>query len=187
MDALLTTFLAALLGEIGDKTQLLAVLLGARYSRPAPVLAAIATAALANSALAAAGGAVAATMVPFRAIALMVAVALVSAGAGAFWRARPPQLDAYPRLGPFTASLFAFGVLEFGDKTQFLTFTLAARAGEPVLAAIGATAGILLAAVPAVIAGPMLAQLPLRPARMVIGALFLLGGLIAALDALRLI
>jgi putative Ca2+/H+ antiporter (TMEM165/GDT1 family) len=78
-------------------------------------------------------------------------------------------------------------VLEFGDKTQFLTFTLAARADSLWLAAMGATAGILAAAAPAVLLGDRLGEvLPLRQIRLGASLLFLIVGVIAAAGALRL-
>ena len=85
MDALLTTFLAALLAEFGDKTQLLAVALAARYRKTSAVLGGIAVAALANNLLAAAGGMLINGMITLRAISLLVAVALVFAGIAAFF------------------------------------------------------------------------------------------------------
>lgn len=188
MDGLLPTFVAALLAEIGDKTQLLAALLAVRYRRNGAVLGGLALAALANSLIAAFGGRLIAELVNFRAISLMVALALLAAGAGGLFRQKPP-LDGSPgRLGPFAASAIAMFVLEFGDKTQFLTLTLAARADSLWLAACGAAAGMLVAAVPAVALGDKLrTTLPIGRARTGVALLFLLVGLVVAVGALRLI
>lgn len=188
MDALLPTFLAALLAEFGDKTQILAGLLAMRYRRNGAVLAGIAVAALANSLIAAAGGRLVADLVNFRAISLMVALALLAAGAGGLLRQREPALSSHGRLGAFAASAIAMFILEFGDKTQFLTLTLAARADSLWLAAIGGAAGIIVAAIPAVaLAERFKATLPARAPRIGISLLFLLVGFIVAVSALRLI
>ena len=187
MDALLPAFIAAALAEIGDKTQLLAMLLGVRLRRPGAVLAGIAVAALLNSLIAGVGGAFAIHYVPFRAITLMLAVGLVAAGAGALFRVKPPKVGIYERLGPFAASAIAFFILEFGDKTQLLTFAIAARAQSPMLAAFGAAAGILVASAPAVALGERLpAVLPIAALRIGIGILFAVAGAILGLNALRL-
>ncbi len=187
MDALLPAFLAAALAEVGDKTQLLAILLATRLQRPGAVLGGIAVAALANSLIAAIGGNLVAGYINFRAITLMLAVALISAGASALFRQKQPDIGIYARLGPFAASAIAFFILEFGDKTQFLTFAIAARAHSPILAAAGATAGIVLASAPAVALGAQLpATLPIARIRTGIGILFLLIGTVVVLGALRL-
>lgn len=187
MDALLPTFLAALLAEWGDKTQLLAALLATRFRDRRAVLAGIAAAALANSGIAAAGGRLVADLINFRAIGLMVALALLAAGAGGLLRQKPHRLADHSRFGAFATSAAAMFVLEFGDKTQFLTFAFAARADSLVLAAGGATAGILVAAVPAVMLGERFSALPLRAIRLGASCLFLIVGAILALGALRLL
>lgn len=188
MDALLSTFLAALLAEIGDKTQILACLLAAHHRRAGAVLGGIAVAALANSLIAAAGGRLIADLINFRAISLMVALALLAAGAGGLIRQRKPELSGYGPVGAFATSAIAMFILEFGDKTQFLTLTLAARADSLWLAAAGATAGIMVAAIPAVALGPRLeAVLPLGALRLGISLLFLLIGLVVAVSALGLV
>lgn len=188
MDALLPPFVAAFLAEWGDRTQLLAALLAARFGAVRPVLGAIAVAALATSLLSALAGSMLADLINFRAITLMTALSLLFAGVGALLPQRPAKLESRGAGGAFFASLFAFAVLEFGDKTQFLTATLAARADSLWLPAFGAAMGILLAMVPAVVMGDGLAsRLPLRAIRRSSGVLFLLLGAIAAISALRLV
>jgi len=189
MDALLPAFLAAALAEIGDKTQFLAVLLAMRYrSTPMAVLAGIAVAAIANSLIAGIGGGFLAGQIGFRPITLLLALALVFTGVGGLFPQKQPKMGMYDRLGPFAASAVAFFILEFGDKTQFLTFALAARAHAPLLAASGAAAGIILASAPAVLLGDQLTtMLPIRAARIGIGILFALVGTIVALGALRIL
>lgn len=188
MDALLPPLVAAFLAEWGDRTQLLVALLVSRFGRVRPVLAAIALAALANSLLSAFAGQLLVDLINFRAITLMTALALLFASVGALLPQKPPRLEGKGAGGAFLTSLFAFAVLEFGDKTQFLTATLAARADSLWLPALGATGGVLLAAIPAVVMGDRLANiLPLRIIRSIAGVLFLLFGMIAGISALRLV
>ncbi len=188
MDALLPAFIAAGLAEIGDRTQLLAILLAVRFGRPGLVLAGIAVAAIANSLLAAFGGAMVHDMVNHRAIALMLAVGLIFAGAGGFMRVRPPILSRYGPVGVFGTSALGFFILEFGDKTQLLTLAIAARIDSIWLAGFGAAAGIILANVPAVLLAeewPRLA--PLRAIRAGVGVALLIAGAVVAVGALGLV
>jgi putative Ca2+/H+ antiporter (TMEM165/GDT1 family) len=187
LDALLPAFIAAGLAEIGDRTQLLAILLAVHFRRPGPVIAGIAVAALANSLLAAFAGTTLHDVINHRAIALMLAVGLVLAGAGAFWRPRPPVLASYGRIGAFGTAALAFFILEFGDKTQLLTMTIAARVDSFLLAGLGATAGIVLANIPAVLlANEWPRIVPLRPIRLAIGTIFFVIGTVVASGALRI-
>jgi putative Ca2+/H+ antiporter (TMEM165/GDT1 family) len=187
VDALVPAFLAALLAEFGDKTQILAILLATRFNRPGPVLAGIAVAAIVNSAVAAVGGAMLVGIIPHRAITLLLALALIFAGGGALLPHKQPHVGIYDRLGVFGASLVAFFLLELGDKTQFLTFAFAARSPTPLFAGAGAAAGIVVASLPAVALGAALpATVPLRRIRIGIGVLLLGIGIVVALSALRL-
>ena len=188
MEPLLTTFIAALLAEWGDKTQLLVIVLAARYRRPLPILAGIAVAALANSLIAATGGIVVNSLIVLRASSLLVAIALIFAGVGGLLGGKRPDVGTQGRAGPFLTSAACFFLIEFGDKTQFLTFALSAQFNSFALAALGATAGVLAASVPAVVLGESLPQtLPVKPVRLAIAGLFLLVGLIVAVNALKLV
>ena len=188
MDALLTSFVAAALGEWGDKTQLLVIALAARYRRPWPILAGIFAAALANSAIAAFGGTLVHGMITLRAISLLVALALVFAGVAGLIRPKPYESAGTSRAGPFLVAAASFFVLEFGDKTQFLTFALSAQFNAFALAAAGATAGVMASSLPAALLGDRLARAaPLKAIRIGLGILFLLVGLIVGVNALRLV
>lgn len=188
MDALVTTFIAAALAEWGDKTQLLAIALAARFERPAPVLAGVALAALANALIAAAAGTLLHELVTLRALSLLVAVALVFAGVAGLFRNQTPEMGASWRTGPFLTTLGCFFLLEFGDKTQFLTVALAAQYDALALAATGATLGVIAASAPAVLlAARAPTMLPLKAIRTAAAALFLFAGSLIALNALRLI
>ncbi len=187
MDALIPAFVVAALAETGDRTQLLAILLGARFGRPVPVILGIALAALATMALAAAAGAAAAAAVSHRALQLMTGLALLLAGAGGFLAVKPaPPVDRW-RLGALVSSAGAFFILEFGDKTQFVTAAIAGGSGHPVLTAIGAAAGVTAANAPAIVLGERWPRLvPLRAIRIVVAVLLVLAGTAMALRALQI-
>lgn len=187
MEPLLTTFIAGGLGEFGDKTQLLVVALAARYGRPGAILAGVAVAALANSLIAAAGGIVIHDMITLRAISLLVALALLFAGAGSLISLRPRVNVAGWKTPAFITAAGGFFIAEFGDKTQFLTAALAAQYDSLPLAALGAAAGIVVASAPAAVLGPRLGVLlPLTGIRIGVACLFLVVGFIVAVSALRL-
>ena len=188
MEALLFSFVAAALGEWGDKTQLLVIALAIRYRRPLPILAGIFTAALANSLIAAFGGAFIHAMITPRAASLLIALALVFAGVAGLIRPKAYESAGTSRAGPFLVAVASFFVLEFGDKTQFLTFAVAAQFDAFALAAAGATAGILASSVPAALLGEGLARsVPLKGIRIGLGILFLAIGLFVGISARRLV
>jgi putative Ca2+/H+ antiporter (TMEM165/GDT1 family) len=188
MEALLPAFIAAALGEWGDKTQLLLVALAARYGQPGRLLIGVAVAAFAASLLASFGGTLINGTVTLRALSLLVAVALLFAGVAAFIRAKTPDYAATLQGGAVAAAAVGFFLAEFGDRTQFVTFAIAARYDSMLLPAIGATLGIVAASVPAAVLGPELGKLlPVRAIRFAGGGLFLLFGLVVGLNALRLV
>ena len=187
MDALVPAFIVALLAELGDRTQLLAMLLGSRFRAPAAVLAGIALAAAINMALASAAGMEIATLIPHRAVQLMTGVALLLAASGAVVRVKPaPSVEGW-RLGAFASSAGAFFILALGDKTQFLTMAIAAGSGQPVLAAVGAAAGVTLANAPAVVLGDRWPTLvPLRAIRIGAALALAVAGIVLVIGALEL-
>lgn len=174
MSALLVSTVTVALAEIGDKTQLLALLLAARYRRPWAIVAGIAVATVANHALAAWLGHWVATLLSPEAIRWLVAG---SFAAVALWTLRPDTLDdadtARSARSAFLASLVAFFLAEIGDKTQVATVLLATRFDALVQVIVGTTLGMLLANVPVVFLGHRFAdRLPLRAARWTAAALF---------------
>jgi putative Ca2+/H+ antiporter (TMEM165/GDT1 family) len=188
MEALLPAFIAAALGEWGDKTQLLLVALAARYGRPGQLLLGVGLAALAGSLLASFAGTMINGTVTLRAISLLVAVALLFAGVAAFIAAKTPDYAATLKGPAVAAAALGFFLAEFGDRTQFITFAIAARYDSLLLPAVGATLGVVAASVPAAILGPELGKLlPVKAIRFGGGALFLLFGLVIGLSALRLV
>jgi putative Ca2+/H+ antiporter (TMEM165/GDT1 family) len=187
MDALMAALVAALLTQATDKTCWLAAKLGTRFERPVTILVAITIAlAIVNAAAAFSATLIAPVLSP-NAKSLLLAFALISAGASSLFALKPPKLsDA--RAGAFVASLAGALALGLGDRSQFITFALAARTPLPALAAIGATIGGLAVIVPSVLAGePGRAALPFTPIRITVAILLLLAGAISGLSALRLI
>lgn len=168
--------------EIGDKTQLLALLLAARFRRPWPIIAGILVATLLNHALAAwLGSLLAHWLTP----ALLRWIVAGSFLAIALWTLRPDQLDDGARIpahGAFLATTLAFFVAEIGDKTQVATVLLATRYAPLWAVVVGTTLGMLLANVPVVALGSRFAhRLPLRAARFTAAAVFALLGAWVAL------
>ncbi len=188
MEAFLPALIAAFLAEWGDKTQLLVVALGVRFARPGPVIGGVAIAATANAALAATGGWLLADMVPFRALGLLTALAFVFAGGGGLFPAKPPAVATDWKTGALVTAIFAFALVEFGDKTQFVTAALAARTGAPVLAGVGAALGVIAASVPAAVLGNRLPRVvPVARIRVGVSILLLIVGIWMAASALMLL
>ncbi|RRJ83200.1 TMEM165/GDT1 family protein [Aestuariirhabdus litorea] len=174
MEALSLSTLIVALAEIGDKTQLLALLLAARFRQPWPIIAGILIATVANHALAAAVGAwVSAQISPD----LMRWILGLSFLAIAAWTLVPDKMDeeesGFYRYGAFGATLVLFFLAEIGDKTQVATVALAAQYSDTLMVVIGTTIGMLLANVPVVVLGHFAAdRLPLGLIRVVAASLF---------------
>lgn len=187
MDALVASFVAAFLGEWGDRTQLLLAILTVRTGRPGTAFAGIALAVLGASLLAGFAGATLVGMIPIRAAGLLVALALCFAGLSGLFRRRTPDPGSLT-LPLFVAAFIMALAAQIGDRSPFITFALASRFDAPLLAAAGATAGTLAACVPAALLGDMLAKtVPLRAIRLIGAALFLVAATATALAALRLV
>ena len=181
-DALWVSTGAVALAEIGDKTQLLALLLAARFRRPWPIIAGILLATLLNHALAGWLGALAAHWLTPQVLRWSVAASFIAI---ALWTLRPDRLDTdapLPARGAFVATVLAFFLAEIGDKTQVATVLLAAKYHPLWQVVAGTTAGMLLANVPVVLLGSRFAaRLPLKAARIAAALVFLALGLWAAL------
>ena len=168
LDTLLLATGVVALAEIGDKTQLLALLLSARFRRPWPILAGIAAATFLNHALSAALGGWVGAHVPSTWLRIGTALAFLAVAAWALVPDRLDEDDAPPRraLGPFLATAIAFFLAELGDKTQVATVLLAATHPDLWAVIAGTTLGLLLANAPVVWLGARFAQrLPLAWAR----------------------
>ena len=180
MEAFLISTGLVAIAEIGDKTNILAMILATRYRQPVPVILGILVATLANHALAASVGAAVAAWLGPQAMRWILAVLFLVM---AVWCLIPDKEDDGPKsvgkLGAFLATAVAFFLVEMGDKTQLATIGLAARFHSVVLVTAGTTAGMLLANVPAVLFGDVLSRtLSLKLMRAIAAASFaVLGGL----------
>jgi putative Ca2+/H+ antiporter (TMEM165/GDT1 family) len=186
LDALLISTLAVAIAEIGDKTQLLALVLAARYRKPWPIIAGILVATLLNHALAGWFGALVTGWVDPQWLRWGVVLSFLAVAA---WALVPDKLDEgevkTPRFGPFVATLVAFFIVEIGDKTQVATVVLAAQYSPLWQVVAGTTLGMALANVPVVLLGSRFAaKLPLTAARWAAAALFAGLGLWVALRGL---
>src|SRR5574337_2031169 len=155
MQALLVSLGVVALAEIGDKTQLLALLLAARFRRPVPIITGIVVATLINHSLA---GALGAWITPVLSPAVLRWVLALSFLGMAIWTLIPDRIedeeaDAAQRLGVFGATALTFFLAEMGDKTQIATVALAAHYGAALAVIAGTTLGMLVADVPAVLVG----------------------------------
>jgi len=173
------------LAEIGDKTQLLALVLAARYRRPAPVILGILVATLANHALAAwLGAGVAAALGP-EVLRWILGLSFLAMAAWTLVPDKPEKEKLQStHLGAFAATLLAFFLVEMGDKTQIATVALAARYASIAPVVAGTTLGMMLADVPAVFFGErVLRRVPAKTVRRVAAAGFALLGTLALIDA----
>lgn len=169
------------LAEMGDKTQLLALVLAARYRRPGPIIAGILAATLINHGFAGAVGAwVLAALGPMR----LRWVLGLSFLAMAVWTLVPdkPGRESGTRshLGVFGATAVSFFMAEMGDKTQLATMALAARFDTFYAVVLGTTAGLMLADVPAVLLGDRITRrVPMRTLHLTAALIFAVLGVLA--------
>ncbi|HEX5651241.1 MAG TPA: TMEM165/GDT1 family protein [Steroidobacteraceae bacterium] len=178
MEAFLISTGIVALAEIGDKTQLLALVLAARFRKPLPIILGILIATLANHALAGAAGAWISALVGPTAMRWILGLSFI---AMAVWTLIPDKLDAdddgaapAPRFGVFGTTLVAFFLLEMGDKTQIATVALAAKYAALGAVVMGTTLGMMLANVPAVLLGEVAARkLPMQVVHRIAAAIFL--------------
>lgn len=161
IEALAVSTAAVALGEIGDKTQLLALLLAARFRRPLPIIAGIAVATLANHAAAGAIGAWLARVIDPLWMRWLLGGSFIAV---ALWLLVPDKADDGPRashgrLGVFGITTVAFFLTEMGDKTQIATVMLAAQYQAWFWVVAGTTLGMMIANVPVVWLGERITRL----------------------------
>ncbi|MDR2925753.1 MAG: TMEM165/GDT1 family protein [Azoarcus sp.] len=163
------------LAEIGDKTQLLALVLAARFRKTWPIVLGILCATLVNHGLAGAVGALAASLIDAGILRWVLGLSFL---AMAVWVLVPDRLDGeelgtVARHGVFVTTFISFFIAEMADKTQIATVALAAQYGSPLLVVAGTTLGMLIADVPAVFVGGRLGEkLPVKTIRVVAALLF---------------
>ncbi len=184
MDAFLISTGIVALAEMGDKTQLLALVLALRFRQPWPIVMGIFVATLANHALAGAVGAWVTTVLGPDVLRWVLGVSFI---AMAVWMLIPDKIDdeedgKSPRLGVFGTTVVAFFLAEMGDKTQVATIMLAAQYTSTVMVVAGTTLGMMLANAPVVWLGERMTRLvPLRVVHLVSAVIFLGLGLWALL------
>ena len=185
MEAFLISTGIVALAEIGDKTQLLAFLLAAKFRRPVPIVLGILVATLANHGLAAAVGAwIASTLGP-ETMRWILGVSFIAMAA---WTLVPDKLDDdetnIGRYGVFLTTLVAFFIAEMGDKTQVATVAMAARFDSVLAVVAGTTLGMMLANAPAVYFGERIAgRIPVRLVHGIAAVIFALLGVATLLGA----
>ncbi|MDD3444931.1 MAG: TMEM165/GDT1 family protein [Zavarzinia sp.] len=179
MEAFLISTGVVAIAEIGDKTQLLAILLATRFRRPWPIVAGIFAATIANHLLAASVGTLIANWLGDDAMRWILGVGFVAMG---LWALVPDKVDedetrARGGMGAFMTTLIAFFLVEMGDKTQVATVALAARFDDLLLVTMGTTFGMMLANVPAVFLGEVVTRVvPLGVVRAVAAAILIAVG-----------
>lgn len=156
---LLSTGVVAL-AEMGDKTQLLAFLLAARFKKPIPIILGIFAATVINHGFAGALGAWITTVLSPTALGWILGISFI---AMAIWTLKPDEIEEDEakiagRFGVFGATTITFFLAEMGDKTQIATVALAANYSSILLVVIGTTLGMMIADVPAVFIGTKFAQ-----------------------------
>lgn len=180
MEAFLVSTIGVALAEIGDKTQLLAFLLAARFKKPLPIIAGIFCATIVNHGLAGVLGAWITAMVSPEILSWLLGLSFVGM---AIWTMIPDKIEEEEtwiaqKIGVFGATFFTFFLAEMGDKTQLATVAMAAHYANPLIVVAGSTIGMLLANVPAVFAAEKLAaRIPMKLVHSIAAAFFAVLGL----------
>lgn len=180
MESLLVSTGVVALAEIGDKTQLLAFILAARFKKPVPIILGILVATLINHGLAGALGAWITSAVTPEILRWVLGLSFIGM---AIWTMIPDKIEeeetkVAQKFGVFGATLITFFLAEMGDKTQIATVAMAAHYAAPLLVVIGTTLGMLIADVPAVLIGDKLAnKIPMKLVHSIAAAIFAILGI----------
>jgi len=186
MESLLISTGVVALAEIGDKTQLLAFILAARFKKPVPIILGILFATLFNHGLAGALGAWITSTVSPEIMRWVLGASFIGM---AIWTLIPDKIEEEEtqiakKLGVFGATLVTFFLAEMGDKTQIATVAMAAHYPNPILVVAGTTLGMLIADVPAVFIGDKLAnKIPMKLVHGIAAAIFAAMGVATLLGA----
>ena len=180
MEAFIVSTGVVALAEIGDKTQLLAFILAARFKKPVPIILGILVATVVNHGLAGALGAWITSAVSPGILRWVLGLSFIGM---AVWTLIPDEIEddetkIAGRFGVFGATLITFFLAEMGDKTQIATVAMAAHYATPVTVVLGTTLGMLIADVPAVFIGDKLAtKIPMKLVHGIAAAIFAILGL----------
>lgn len=187
MDALLTALVACFIGELGDRSQRLTLILADRFRRTGAIVVGVAVAAIANAVISAAAGSLIAPMLGSDARALFLAMAIVAAGFGLIAPVRAPDPLIGWKIGALPTSALGVFILGFGNGPQFLAMGIATGSGAPMMAGVGTALGTMIALVPAaILGGDHLRGLPVAWMRRISGVLLLIVGSRIGLGALGL-
>ncbi len=183
MEALLVSTGVVALAEIGDKTQLLALVLAARFRAPVPVILGILTATLANHLAAGAVGTLLAAHLDPQVMRYLLAASFFATAVWMFIPDRAPEAAQKPsRFGAYGTTAVSFFLLEIGDKTQLATVALAAKYQMLIPVVAGTTLGMLLADVPVVFLGGVAAnRIPVKLVNRIAAAAFVALGVLMLL------
>jgi len=186
MESLLVSTGVVALAEIGDKTQLLAFILAARFKKPLPIILGILAATVINHGLAGALGAWITSTISPEVLRWVLGASFIGM---AIWTMIPDKIEeeetqVAQRFGIFGATFITFFLAEMGDKTQIATVAMAAHYTAPLMVVIGTTLGMLIADVPAVFAGDKLAnKIPMKLVHSIAAAVFALLGVATLMGA----
>ena len=186
MESLLVSTGVVALAELGDKTQLLAFILAARFKKPLPIVLGILAATVLNHGVAGAIGAWITAAIDPKVLRWVLGLSFIGMAA---WTMVPDKIEeeethVAKRLGVFGATFVTFFIAEMGDKTQIATIAMAAHFNQPLLVVIGTTLGMLIADVPAVLLGDRLAnKIPMRLVHTIAALLFALLGIATLMGA----
>lgn len=185
MDAFLISTGVVALAEIGDKTQLLAFILAAKFRKPIPIILGVLVSTIANHAFAGALGAWITSLVSPETMRWVLGVSFIGM---AIWTLIPDKFDEsearFARFGVFGTTVIAFFLAEMGDKTQVATVALAAQYHAFVPVVAGTTLGMMIANVPAVLLGDRIAnKIPVRIVHAIAALIFAIIGVATLLGA----
>jgi len=184
MDAFLTSILAVIFAEMGDRTQILCAVLAIRFRNNAPIFWGLGCATLVNCAISAIAGSAINGWISEEPVRLFYGLALFLAGLGMVgWRRKVDLLENW-NFSPYWVAFLGIFILQFGDKSQFIIAATAARTDAWAFAMVGGWIGTMIACIPAIILQEKLAELlPIDMIRRVAGVIFLLMGLALAFSA----
>ncbi len=189
MESLFVSTGVVALAEIGDKTQLLAFILAARFKKPLPIIAGILAATLINHGLAGALGAWITSVISPEVMRWALGLSFIGM---AIWTLIPDKIEeeetqVAKHLGVFGATFITFFLAEMGDKTQIATIALAAHYSAPLMVVAGTTLGMLIADVPAVFVGnKFAAKIPMKLVHSIAAGIFAVMGVLTLLQMEKL-